>query len=259
MDSVYGQDVAMSIDMDELGVRPLNWIDISKDFDDSINDYFGKEKTVDFTVYSAELQLTNNGKKLTTDEEDDPFMSNDDDSQDYEIDPETGEKIFRPTAFASNISFSSQTDKWIEEYLSNIESSSNQILPTTTTNNSEFILENIPFPLLENTNEQTDPDWLSSIINLDENSESIMFADPTFPNEFIDNNENKSTSSSSLICVPLPNENNNESILFNSSNISIDDEYSTSSSSNNSRQHRLYSSLQNDGEITFIQTKLEKN
>jgi len=95
MDSVYGQDVAMSIDMDELGVRPLNWIDISKDFDDSINDYFGKEKTVDFTVYSAELQLTNNGKKLTTDEEDDPFMSNDDDSQDYEIDPETGIYIYK--------------------------------------------------------------------------------------------------------------------------------------------------------------------
>jgi len=68
-----------------------------------------------------------------------------------------------------------------------------------------------------------------------------MFADPTIPNEFIDNNENKS---SSLISVPLSNENNNESILFNSSNVSIDDEYSTSSSSNNSRQHRLYSSLQ---------------
>lgn len=81
MDFIYGQDVSLSIDMDELGVRPSNWIDI----DDPINDFFGQEKTVDFTVYSAEIQLTNNGKKLTTDEED-SSMSNDD----YEIDPETG-------------------------------------------------------------------------------------------------------------------------------------------------------------------------
>jgi preprotein translocase subunit Sec63 len=90
MDSMYGQDVAMSIDMDELGVRPLNWIDISKDFDDSINDYFGKEKTVDFTVYSAELQSINNGKKLTTNDDETSMSDDDDNSNDYDIDPETG-------------------------------------------------------------------------------------------------------------------------------------------------------------------------
>jgi hypothetical protein len=98
MDSLYGQDGLLSIDMDELGVRPFGWIDITKDIDSPLNDFFGKEKTIDFTVYSAELQLNNNGKKITTDEED-TSMADDDGIHDYEIDPETGKlkvkSIFR--------------------------------------------------------------------------------------------------------------------------------------------------------------------
>jgi len=89
MNSTYQQDVSFSIDMDDLGVRPLDWIDMPTNLDDSINNIFGKEKTIDFTVYSAEMQLTNNGKKLTTNE-DETSMSDDDGRNDYDIDPETG-------------------------------------------------------------------------------------------------------------------------------------------------------------------------
>jgi hypothetical protein len=92
MSSRFEQDVSFSIDMDELGVRPFNWIDTSKDMDftESTKDYFGIEKTVDFTVYSAELQITTNGKKLTTNEDLSIADDDDDDINEYEIDPETG-------------------------------------------------------------------------------------------------------------------------------------------------------------------------
>jgi len=73
------------IDVNELGVRPLNWTDEENDidFDDISNSYFGKEKL-------NQLQILNNG---ATNEED-TSMSDDDDSN-YEIDPETGKyKVF---------------------------------------------------------------------------------------------------------------------------------------------------------------------
>jgi hypothetical protein len=72
------------IDVNELGVRPLNWTDDENDIDfDISNGYFRKEKL-------NELQILNNG---ATNEED-TSMSDDDDSN-YEIDPETGKyKVF---------------------------------------------------------------------------------------------------------------------------------------------------------------------
>jgi hypothetical protein len=72
------------IDVNELGVRPLNWTDEENDIDfDISNGYFRKEKL-------NELQILNNG---ATNEED-TSMSDDDDSN-YEIDPETGKyKVF---------------------------------------------------------------------------------------------------------------------------------------------------------------------
>jgi FtsZ-binding cell division protein ZapB len=246
MSSRFEQDVSFSIDMDELGVRPFNWIDTSKDMDftESTKDYFGIEKTVDFTVYSAELQITTNGKKLTTNEDLSIADDDDDDINEYEIDPETGEKTFRETASVSNISLPSPpNDQWIEEYLSNIESLSNQLLPTTatTTNNSELLLENIPFSFVETTDEQIDSEWLSNLINLDENSESMMFTDPIISNQI-------APISSSPIFIPN-----------NHSSLSGEEEYSTSSSSSNSsRQQQSYSSLENTDDITFIETKLEK-
>jgi hypothetical protein len=98
MDSFFEQDGLLSIDMDDLGIRPLGWVDINKDIDDTLNNLFGKEKSIDFTVYSAELQLNNNGKKIINNE-DDSSMSDDDNSNDYDIDPETGktkvQSIFR--------------------------------------------------------------------------------------------------------------------------------------------------------------------
>ena len=87
---MYDQGALLSIDIDELGVRPLNWSDDNKELDDSIIDYFGAEKTVDFTVYSAEIQTFNDGKKLIT-TDDDSSMLDDEDSIEYDIDPETGE------------------------------------------------------------------------------------------------------------------------------------------------------------------------
>jgi hypothetical protein len=237
MDTTYEHDVSLSIDMDDLGVRPLDWLDFNKNLD-SIDDLFGKEKTINCTVYTVV-----SGNKLTTDE-DEMSMSDDDGSNDYDIDPETGEKIFRKVTSISNISAASPNDKWIEEYLSNIESSSNQILPATTTN-SEFNFENLSFTSIDNSNEQINTDWFSSLINLDENSDNIMFNDPTIPTEFLSDHENRSN--------PITTT-SNESTL----GVSIDDDYSTSSSSNSSRQHQSYSSLENDGEIIFLEAKLEK-
>ncbi len=91
------QDISF-IDIDELGVRPLNWIDDSNDidFNDTTNGYFGKEKL-------TELQLINNGKKLTTDDGD-TSMADEDDSN-YEIDPETGKYKFMVLEEKNNISF----------------------------------------------------------------------------------------------------------------------------------------------------------
>ncbi|CAF1339703.1 unnamed protein product [Rotaria sp. Silwood1] len=246
MDLMYEQDGLLAIDIDELGVRPPNWIDI----DDSINDFNLKDKTFDFTVYSAEIQFTNNGKKLTTNE-DDASMSDDDSCYDYDIDPETGEKIFRESTLISNTSSSpTPNDKWIEEYLSNIEASSNQILPITTADNSELIFDSIPIPLFDNIDDQTDSDWFSTLLNLDKSSDSIMF---TNPNQFIDSNENTSneitptSSLSSSNIISLSNENittttttTNESTLINPLSVLVDDEYS------------------NYSETTFDDTKSEK-
>jgi hypothetical protein len=92
MDSMNVQDISF-IDIDELGVRPLNWIDDGNDidFDDTTNGYFGKNKEVNFDVYSAEFQLMNNGKKLLINEGDASMFDDDsDDDSDYETDPETG-------------------------------------------------------------------------------------------------------------------------------------------------------------------------
>ena len=82
-------DELLSIDMIELGVRPLNWLELSKDIDESTNDSCLNEKATNFTVYSAELQFTNNGNKITTND-DNLSATDNDDNMDYDIDPETG-------------------------------------------------------------------------------------------------------------------------------------------------------------------------
>jgi hypothetical protein len=88
MDSNSTNDISLSIDMDDLGVRPYDWISLNKSLDYPINELFGSEKTIDFTVYSAEIQLGNNEQKLTTNE--DETLMSDDDNKEYDIDPETG-------------------------------------------------------------------------------------------------------------------------------------------------------------------------
>lgn len=87
MESMLEKDIVLAVDMDELGVRTSDWIDGT--IDESMNDYFNKEKTIDFNVFSAEIQWTTNGLKMTTDD-DDSALSNDN----YDIDPETGIFLF---------------------------------------------------------------------------------------------------------------------------------------------------------------------
>lgn len=172
---MYVQDL-LSIDMDDLGVRPFESSDFNnKTFNQSIEELFGQKKSNDFQVYSAELKINKN----------DIVMSEDDDDDDeYEIDPETGEKIFRETSSNPSLSLSPTNDKWIEEYLSNIESSSsNSILPLTTDQN-QFLLE--------------DPDWLDEIFHLDEISEDTRMNSTTEQTSMfnISSDDEYSTSSS---------------------------------------------------------------
>jgi hypothetical protein len=227
------------VDIDELGVRPPNTIDDGNEID--FNDNFGKEKLTD-------LQLMNNGKT----DFGDTSMDDEDDSN-YEIDPETGEKIFHEGLAASSPSLSSSTnDKWIEEYLSNIESltTNNQLIPTT-----ELLFEDIPL----NTN-QTDSNWFSKYIPVDESTTNNMFPDQVL------SEENQFFQTTSPILIPLANKNNQNSYM-NMISVSTDDEHSISSNSNSSRTQRLYSSFEcdsvtRDSEFTFdghfIEAKLEK-
>jgi hypothetical protein len=259
MDLMDIQDISC-IDMNELGVRPLNWIDDDNDinFDAISGSYFGKEKI-------NELKEINNGKKLTTDEEDIALC--DDDDSNYEIDPETGEKTFREVVSVSSPSISSSNNKWIEEYLINIESSSSStsanqsIPPPSLTRNSDLLFENIPF-----SNDQTDSDWFSKYISVEESTTNIMFPDQFLSDQFIDNNEKNFRQTTSPIFIPSSNKTNQDSLL-NLLSVSIDDEHSRSSSSNSSQQQRLFSSFESDSatrdsELTFdgsfIETKLEK-
>lgn len=72
------------IDVNDLGVRPLNWTDTENDldFDDISNGYFGKDKLADFGALFQEEKFINN-------EENTKILDEADDSN-YEIDPETG-------------------------------------------------------------------------------------------------------------------------------------------------------------------------
>ena len=72
------------IDVNDLGVRPLNWVDTENDldFDELSNGYFGKDKLDDFATLFQ-------GEKLINNEENTTILDQTDDSN-YEIDPETG-------------------------------------------------------------------------------------------------------------------------------------------------------------------------
>lgn len=73
------------IDVNELGVRPLNWLETENDldFDDISNDYFGKGKLDDFSTFFS-------GEKLINNEDNTLIVDDDEDDSNYEIDPETG-------------------------------------------------------------------------------------------------------------------------------------------------------------------------
>ena len=92
------QDVSFPVDMVEMGVRPMDWIDQSKNlnFDDSNNRLLCNEKPkVELTVFPAEFQLFHGNTKITKNEQNPPMPDDDDDDgSDYDIDPETGTKTF---------------------------------------------------------------------------------------------------------------------------------------------------------------------
>ncbi|CAF1160811.1 unnamed protein product [Rotaria sordida] len=262
MDLMDTQDISC-VDFAELGIRPVSLTDDGNDvdFDDTTHKYFGKEKY-------PELQSIISGKKLTTD--DDDISISDEDDSNYEIDPETGEKIFRDLLVASSPSFSSSNSNWIEEYLSTIElsssalspSSTNQLIPSAiTASNSDLLFEGIPL-----SSDQTDSYWLSNYISLDESTNNIMFPDQFLSGQLNDENDKNLPQTTSPIFIPLSNKNNQDS-LINFLSVAIDDEHSLDSTSNSSRRQRLYSSLESDSntqdsELTFdgpfIEAKLEK-
>jgi hypothetical protein len=70
-----------------------------------------------------------------------------------------------------------------------------------------------------------------------------MFPDQLISGQFRDDNNKNLPQTTSPIFIPLSNKNNQDS-LMNFFNVSIDDEYSISSSNNSSRRQRLFSSLE---------------
>lgn len=228
MDLMDIQDLAF-VDINELGIRS-NWIDDESELESDMKtkNLFGKEEL-----------LSNQEKIISNNPTEDISMSEDDETN-YEIDPETGEKTLRGNA-PSPVS----NDKWIEEYLTNIESSA--------TTNSNHLFENIPL-----NQDQTDSNWFTNYISIDDSTVSTpnMFAEQFLPQ------------TTSPIIIPTPLHSNSNS-LTNLLSISFDDEQSVSSSHSFSFHHRnrLLSHIETDSltgdsdlpfDESFIETKLEK-
>ncbi|UJR31592.1 hypothetical protein I4U23_019078 [Adineta vaga] len=248
MDFIKSQDLSC-VDFDELGIRPSNWTDESNiDLDDTTDGYFYKKNL-------HELQLITDGKKLANDE----TMGDEDDSN-YEIDPETGEKIFGEASLATTPSFSITNHKWVEEYLSHIESSTKSINQSISTN-SDLFFESIPY-----SEEQPVSNWLSNYISLDESPNQTMFSEPFLPGQVIDEHIENSLQRKPLMCMPLSNK-PSQDLSMNLLRASFDDERSMSSISNGSRQQRLSSSFESDSTTrdsdfifdgNLVEAKLEK-
>jgi hypothetical protein len=87
-------DVTLSVNMVEMGVRSSDWFDKNKSltFDDIINQQFQQEKTLDFTACSAFTQSIHSSNKPTLSSDDCLSTDTDanDNDNDYDIDPETG-------------------------------------------------------------------------------------------------------------------------------------------------------------------------
>ena len=99
MDFINANDVSLNVDIDDLGVRPMNWTDQGKhlELDDAANDGYRFETNVDFAVYSANMLPFSQSKKVTTEDDDD------DDGSPYEIDPETGASIFMDVSLVRHV------------------------------------------------------------------------------------------------------------------------------------------------------------
>lgn len=206
------------LDADELGVRPDGWneeLGNTMDFDETTAVEFFQQKKFDHCPMNN--------------------PSDDEDESGYDIDPETGEKIFREAVITvcQSLSTSSPSNyHWVEEYLSN--------LPTVPVNIPKR--STIEYPSV-----QSDFDWQRT----ESNYNIYSMEDKT---------------SSQTYYLPMTNDN-----LFS---VSTDDEHSTTSSGSQGRRYfhsikdfdgqYLMTNESNisDGDLNydgnFLRTKLEK-
>ena len=81
MNPIYDDDVSLSVDMVEMGVRPLHWFDERKPFDYEPKD----QQPFQYQVYAAEFQSISTPElKRSTIDDEDP------EANDFDVDPETG-------------------------------------------------------------------------------------------------------------------------------------------------------------------------
>ena len=102
MDFSNANDVSLNVDIDELGVRPMNWTDQGKhlELDDAAaNDGYRFGTNAEFAVYSVGMSPFTHGKKVTTSDDDD------EDGSPYEIDPETGTSILMDASLVRHMFF----------------------------------------------------------------------------------------------------------------------------------------------------------
>lgn len=94
------------------------------------------------------------------------------------------------------------------------------------------------------SNVQTDFNWFSKYVSLDESENNIMFPDQVLTSQLSDEHQKHLPQTQSPpIFIQLRNKTSSDS-LMNFLSVSNDDDHSISGSSNSSRRHRLYSSLE---------------
>ena len=92
--------------------------------------------------------------------------------------------------------------------------------------------------------DQTDSNWLSNYISLDESTTNIMYQDQFSTGQYIDDQAKTVPHATSPIFIPSTSHQSNPDSLLNLLSVSIDDEQSISSSSSSSQRRRLFSSLE---------------
>ncbi len=113
------------------------------------------------------------------------------------------------------------------------------------------MFENIPLSNVD----QTDSNWLTKYISLDESTTNNMFQNQYSTGQFIDDQTKTIPHTTSPIFIPSTSHQSNSDSLLNLLSVSIDDEQSISSSSSISPRRRLFSSL----EVRISSLKIFRN